>query len=61
VPEGSPSLWVDHLSIAVREIAPVLKTTLRGERQTAFLHPHDSHDMLLQFRQEPDFGGPRRA
>jgi len=31
----------------------------RGYR-TAFIHPHDAHGVLIQFWQEPEFGGPRR-
>ena len=31
-----------------------------GGRRTAFVHPRDAHGVLLQFWQEPDFGGPRR-
>jgi methylmalonyl-CoA/ethylmalonyl-CoA epimerase len=28
--------------------------------RTAFVHPRDAHGVLIQFWQEPDFGGPRR-
>jgi len=31
-----------------------------GGRRTAFVHPRDAHGVLVQFWQEPDFGGPRR-
>jgi len=31
-----------------------------GGRKTAFIHPRDAHGVLIQFWQEPEFGGPRR-
>lgn len=37
------------------------RTSLTGGRKTAFLHPRDAFGVLLQFWQEPDFGGPRRG
>ena len=33
---------------------------LAGGRATAFVHPRDAHGVLVQFWQEPEFGGPRR-
>jgi methylmalonyl-CoA/ethylmalonyl-CoA epimerase len=36
------------------------KASIPGGRKTAFVHPRDAHGILLQFWQEPDFGGPRR-
>lgn len=62
-----------HLTIDVDRLDPLLarfeadglrvvgRSRLRGGQQTAFLHPHDTHGVLLQFWQEPDFGGPRRV
>jgi methylmalonyl-CoA epimerase len=32
-----------------------------GGRKTAFLHPRAAHGVLIQFWQEPEFGGPRRG
>jgi methylmalonyl-CoA/ethylmalonyl-CoA epimerase len=33
---------------------------IAGGRRTAFVHPRDAHGTLVQFWEEPEFGGPRR-
>ncbi len=62
-----------HLAIDVDRLDPLVErlrdeglrlvdeANLGGGRKTAFVHPRDAHGVLLQFWQEPDFGGPRRA
>lgn len=47
--------------LAADGLALVDRTDLPGGRRTAFVHPRDAHGVLLQFWEEPDFGGPRRA
>ncbi len=61
-----------HLSFDVHRLDPLLerladeglhivgRAELGGGRRTAFLHPGDAHGVLLQFWQEPDFGGRGR-
>jgi methylmalonyl-CoA epimerase len=62
-----------HLAVDVDRLDPLAerlegegirlvdRTHLRGGRQTAFIHPRDAHGVLVQFWQEPEFGGPRRG
>ncbi len=62
-----------HLTIDVDRLDPLVrrleddgltvvgKTDVPGGRRTVFIHPRDAHGVLLQFWEEPDFGGPRRA
>jgi methylmalonyl-CoA/ethylmalonyl-CoA epimerase len=57
---------VDRLDLLVRRLEGdgltlVGKAELPGGQRTAFLHPRDAHGILLQFWEEPEFGGPRRA
>jgi methylmalonyl-CoA/ethylmalonyl-CoA epimerase len=42
-------------------LALVDRADIPGGRKTAFIHPRDAHGVLMQFWQEPEFGGPRRA
>jgi methylmalonyl-CoA/ethylmalonyl-CoA epimerase len=61
-----------HVAVDVDRLAPLVgrlerdgvqlvdKATIDGGRETAFVHPRDAHGVLLQFWQEPGFGGPRR-
>ena len=42
-------------------LALVDEADVPGGRKTAFIHPRDAHGVLLQFWQEPELGGPRRA
>ena len=56
---------VDRLDPLVERLAAdgmdvVERADLGGGRKTAFLHPRGAHGVLLQFWQEPEFGGPRR-
>jgi methylmalonyl-CoA epimerase len=46
--------------LAADGITLVDRRDLPGGRKTAFLHPRDAHGVLVQFWQEPEFGGPRR-
>jgi methylmalonyl-CoA epimerase len=62
-----------HVAIDVDQLDPLVerlegegirlvdRTRLLGGRQTAFIHPRDAHGILVQFWQEPEFGGPRRT
>ncbi len=36
------------------------RAEVAGDRKTAFIHPRDTHGVLVQLWQEPEFGGPRR-
>lgn len=61
-----------HLTVDVDLLGPLARrleregvrlvglTDLGGGRRTAFVHPRDAHGILLQYWQEPEFGGPRR-
>jgi methylmalonyl-CoA/ethylmalonyl-CoA epimerase len=53
---------LDRLAERLRSdgLALVGEADVSGGRRTAFLHPRDAHGVLVQFWQEPDFGGPRR-
>ena len=56
---------VDRLDSLVERLAAdgirvVDAAELRGGRKTAFIHPRDAYGVLIQFWQEPEFGGPRR-
>jgi methylmalonyl-CoA epimerase len=62
-----------HLAIDVDRLDPLAerlagdgirlvdRADLGGGRKTGFIHPRDAHGVLLQFWQEPEFGGPRRG
>jgi methylmalonyl-CoA/ethylmalonyl-CoA epimerase len=62
-----------HLAIDVDRLDPLVdrlerdgmrlvgKSDIGGGRKTAFIHPRDAHGVLIQFWQEPEFGGPRRT
>ena len=57
---------VDRLDLLAERLAGegirlVDRTVLRGGRETAFIHPRDAFGVLVQFWQEPEFGGPRRG
>jgi len=65
--EGFHHLAVDvdrldrvEAGLAAEGIRLVDAADLGNSRRTAFVHPRDAHGVLLQFWQEPDFGGPRR-
>lgn len=61
-----------HLAIDVDRLDPLVarletdglalvdQAEIRDGRKTAFIHPRDAHGVLIQFWQEPEFGGPRR-
>ena len=56
---------VDRLDVLVRRlevdgIELVGKADIPGGRRTAFIHPRHAHGTLIQFWEEPEFGGPRR-
>jgi len=56
---------VDRLDVLVRRLEAdgielVGKADLPGGRRTAFIHPRHAHGTLIQFWEEPEFGGPRR-
>ena len=56
---------VDRLDLLLERLAAqglrvVDAADVGGGRRTVFLHPRDAHGVLVQFWQEPDFGGPRR-
>ena len=56
---------VDRLDLLVERLAAdgvtlVAGAEIPGGRKTAFIHPRDAHGVLIQFWQEPEFGGPRR-
>jgi methylmalonyl-CoA epimerase len=56
---------VDHLDalearLAADDVRLVGRAEIAGGRRTAFVHPRDAHGLLLQFWEEPEFGGPRR-
>src|SRR5439155_1242319 len=57
---------VDRLDVLVRRlevdgIELVGKADIPGGRRTAFIHPRHAHGTLIQFWEEPEFGGPRRS
>ena len=61
MPAPFPRLWVDHVSIAVREIAPSsARSRSRPGYRTAYVHPHDASGILLQFWEGPELDGARR-
>ena len=39
---------------------PRCKAEIPGGHRTAFVHPRYAHGVLIQFWEEPEFGGPRR-
>ena len=41
-------------------IGLVGKAEIPGGHRTAFIHPRHAHGALIQFWEEPEFGGPRR-
>ena len=56
---------VDRLDVLAERLAAdgvklVAGAEIPGGRKTAFIHPRDAHGVLIQFWQEPAFGGPRR-
>ena len=56
---------VDRVDLLVERLAAdgvtlVAGAEIPGGRKTAFIHPRDAHGVLIQFWQEPEFGGPRR-
>src|SRR5437764_193332 len=56
---------VDRLDLLAERLAAdgvklVAGAEIPGGRKTAFIHPRYAHGVLIQFWQEPEFGGPRR-
>ena len=56
---------VDRLDVLAERLAAdgvklVAGAEIPGGRKTAFIHPRYAHGVLIQFWQEPEFGGPRR-
>ena len=61
-----------HLAIDVDRLDPLVrrleadgielvgKAEIPGGHRTAFIHPRHAHGALIQFWEEPEFGGPRR-
>jgi len=62
-----------HLAIDVDRLDPLVarleaagisvvgRAEIAGGRKTAFVHPREAHGVLIQFWEEPEFGGPRRG
>src|SRR2546427_2109106 len=60
-----PAIAVDRRGPLVRRLEAdglelVGKAEIPGGHRTAFIHPRHAHGALIQFWEEPEFGGPRR-